>query len=166
MEPLNWTAIKFSNGKEDFKIAQFTIEAHNQTYPQSIAITSDYINGSITGKYRFSTLKQSAYKLLSSALPSLLPELPKQNEYDNENDFSYYFTFEPNIEMARIFNLPVTLTDRAILQGSLSDPSDRINLSFSAPYLWHKKKQLEDITVTLNKSNRENIPAGRSKHVQ
>ncbi len=146
-------SVKFSNGKEDFKIAQFTIEAHNQTYPQSIAITSDYINGSITGKYRFSTLKQSAYKLLSSALPSLLPELPKQNEYDNENDFSYYFTFEPNIEMARIFNLPVTLTDRAILQGSLSDPSDRINLSFSAPYLWHKKKQLEDITVTLNKSN-------------
>lgn len=58
---LSIDSLSFTNNDDTFRLNKFNIEAHNQNTPQSIAVTSDYINGWIEGNYKFSTL-QNLYK--------------------------------------------------------------------------------------------------------
>ena len=42
---LSIDSLSFTNNDDTFRLNKFNIEAHNQNTPQSIAVTSDYING-------------------------------------------------------------------------------------------------------------------------
>lgn len=86
---LSIDSLSFTNNDDTFRLNKFNIEAHNQNTPQSIAVTSDYINGWIEGNYKFSTLQKSLQTLLSESLPSIFPfqeNQPKKTEHKKINN--------------------------------------------------------------------------------
>ena len=161
-------SLTFTQPNDIFKLDRLSIEAHNRQTPKSIAITSDYLNGWIEGDYRFSTLKQSLQRLITQALPSLMPqseETPltnrqkkskkKQNREEQIplNDFKFRFTIEPNMHMAQVFDLPVTFTDRAVIEGEMNSRQSTARVTGQIPHLWYKRRHIEDSFITARQDS-------------
>lgn len=157
-------SLTFTRPGDIFTLDRLNIEAHNRQSPQSIAITSDYINGWIEGNYRFSTLKESLQSLVTQALPSLMPrpEEPKQKKRHTApskkqeepaplNQFRFRFTIEPNMHMAQVFELPVTFTDRATIEGEMNSTRNTAVITGQIPHLWYKRTHIEDAFITARK---------------
>ncbi len=153
-------SLTFTNKNDIFKLNRFCVEAHNQNTPQSIAITSDYINGWIEGSYKFSTLKSSLQSLLSEALPSIFPPdenvQPRTSKKEKQappqpNQFKFRFTVEPNIHMAQVFELPVTFTDRATIEGEMNSLRNTARITGTIPHIWYKKTHIEDAFISARK---------------
>ena len=155
---LSIDSLSFTNNDDTFRL---NIEAHNQNTPQSIAVTSDYINGWIEGNYKFSTLQKSLQTLLSESLPSIFPfqeNQPKKTEHKKNqqpNNFKFRFTVEPNIHMAQVLELPVTFTDRAIIEGEMNSLRNTALITGTIPHLWYKKSHIEDAFISARKDSTE-----------
>ena len=147
---LSIDSLSFTNNDDTFRLNKFNIEAHNQNTPQSIAVTSDYINGWIEGNYKFSTLQKSLQTLLSESLPSIFPFQENQ-----PNNFKFRFTVEPNIHMAQVLELPVTFTDRAIIEGEMNSLRNTALITGTIPHLWYKKSHIEDAFISARKDSTE-----------
>ena len=158
---LSIDSLSFTNNDDTFRLNKFNIEAHNQNTPQSIAVTSDYINGWIEGNYKFSTLQKSLQTLLSESLPSIFPfqeNQPKKTEHKKNqqpNNFKFRFTVEPNIHMAQVLELPVTFTDRAIIEGEMNSLRNTALITGTIPHLWYKKSHIEDAFISARKDSTE-----------
>ena len=157
---LSIDSLSFTNNDDTFRLNKFNIEAHNQNTPQSIAVTSDYINGWIEGNYKFSTLQKSLQTLLSESLPSIFPfqeNQPKTEHKKNQqpNNFKFRFTVEPNIHMAQVLELPVTFTDRAIIEGEMNSLRNTALITGTIPHLWYKKSHIEDAFISARKDSTE-----------
>lgn len=156
-------SLTFTRPDDTFTLDRLNIEAHNRQTPQSIAITSDYLNGWVEGDYQFSTLKESLQSLVTQALPSLMPrpeetkqprrapKKKKQEEPAPLNRFRFRFTIEPNMHMAQVFELPVTFTDRAIIEGEMNSARSTAVITGQIPHLWYKKTHIEDAFITARK---------------
>ena len=158
---LSIDSLSFTNNDDTFRLNKFNIEAHNQNTPQSIAVTSDYINGWIEGNYKFSTLQKSLQTLLSESLPSIFPfqeNQPKKTEHKKNqqpNNFKFRFTVEPNIHMGQVLELPVTFTDRAIIEGEMNSLRNTALITGTIPHLWYKKSHIEDAFISARKDSTE-----------
>ena len=158
---LSIDSLSFTNNDDTFRLNKFNIEAHNQNTPQSIAVTSDYINGWIEGNYKFSTLQKSLQTLLSESLPSIFPfqeNQPKKTEHKKNqqpNNFKFRFTVEPNIHMAQVLELPVTFTDRAIIEGEMNSLRNTALITGTIPHLWYKKSHIEMHFISARKDSTE-----------
>mgnify|MGYP001331004743 FL=1 len=152
---LSIDSLSFTNNDDTFRLNKFNIEAHNQNTPQSIAVTSDYINGWIEGNYKFSTLQKSLQTLLSESLPSIFPFQENQPKKTEHNNFKFRFTVEPNIHMAQVLELPVTFTDRAIIEGEMNSLRNTALITGTIPHLWYKKSHIEDAFISARKDSTE-----------
>ncbi len=160
-------SLTFTRGNDSFMLDRFCIEARNQATPQNIVVTSDYLNGWIEGNYRFSTLKKSLQNLLSDALPSVFPvekkpirDTKKKEKKEKQveiNDFRFHFTVEPNVQMARILELPITFTDRATIEGYMNSQQNSAQVVGNLPYLWYKKRRIEDAAIKFRKNSDDMI---------
>ena len=155
---LSIDSLSFTNNDDTFRLNKFNIEAHNQNTPQSIAVTSDYINGWIEGNYKFSTLQKSLQTLLSESIFPFQENQPKKTEHKKNqqpNNFKFRFTVEPNIHMAQVLELPVTFTDRAIIEGEMNSLRNTALITGTIPHLWYKKSHIEDAFISARKDSTE-----------
>ncbi len=150
-------SLTFAYNDTLFTLKQFDIEARNQQSPQSITITSDFLNGKIEGEYQFSELINSLQNLIAESLPSLFPQTStnssrqKQNN-SLENNFNFRFTIEPNIHMAEVFNLPITFTDQASILGEIDSRTNTCLIESTIPHFWLKKSHFEGTLIHAQKT--------------
>ncbi len=150
--------LTFAYNDSIFTLNQFDIEARNQQTPQRITITSDFLNGGIEGKYQFSELAGSLKNLIAESLPSLFPNAPtnkNQQEPDSTtvNRFRFHFGIEPNVHMAEMFNLPITFTDRATIEGEIDSRENTCLIEGTLPHFWVKKTHIEDTHIWAQKTD-------------
>lgn len=127
------------------------IKTENDTFPQKITIESDYAEGYIQGTYNTANLVQSLQVMMQPVVPSLIPaSVPKVSEISTENNFEWYMTFTPNVQMSQILELPFTLTDTACIDGYLYGTNQKARLHVSAPYIWIGKTHMEKMDIAIN----------------
>lgn len=152
-------SLSFGTDESLFAMNRFELKARNDTLPQRITVQSDYMNGYVTGEYRFSTLRNSLYRLAMTLVPSLVPSEQGGYRHKNvvlpDNNLQWHITVEPNIEMSRVLRLPFTLTDRATVTGFLHDMDRTARLRVSLPNIWIGKKHIEDGDIYLNHQDGE-----------
>ncbi len=152
-------SLSFGTEKSRFVMDRFSLEARNDTFPKRITVESDYVNGYVTGEYRFSTLKHSLRELAVHLMPSLVQAEPSHHRHRREavpdNNMQWHLTIEPTVEMSRVLQLPFTLTDRATVDGFLHDMERTVRLNVSLPNVWMGKKHIEDGSIYLNHQNGE-----------
>ncbi len=148
--------IAFGKPDDMFMCEHITINADNDSYPQFISITSDYINGTLIGKYSFSTLPQTFQNLTENILPTLFRS-KRNNRASNHtpNNFDINLTINPNVDMARILKLPFTLTDSVQIDANFNDSNLRAMLGISAPNIWIGRNHLDGLFVKVDRYNQQ-----------
>lgn len=148
---LSLDSLEFINNGERFFMKQFAINAHNEGVPQWITVHSDFFNGEVRGKYSFTTLKQSLSEILSSVIPSIIQ--PDHKTIDHQNDFNFQFNLSGTENISRIFELPVSFPDGAVLEGFYNDEKQQFRVVSSSPKFNLKKTQLNNMQFFVEKNN-------------
>lgn len=57
--------------------------------------------------------------------------------------------------MAQVLELPVTFTDRAIIEGEMNSLRNTALITGTIPHLWYKKSHIEDAFISARKDSTE-----------
>lgn len=137
---------------------ELTISADNNSFPQHISISSDYINGSIEGSFSFSTIIQTFKNLAVNIFPTLFrgeQETSAESSSPSHNRFDISFIVNPNVEMANLLNLPFTLTDSMQIDGFVHDVESEAMLGISAPNMWIGRTHMEDVFIKIDQFDKK-----------
>ena len=131
--------------KEESKIREFILNANALERKKILTVTSDFLNGHLTGIYNYKTLGNS-FKL---ALQRVMPSLFASHEVaSTANEFSFDFVVNNTTTLTKIFNLPVTVNKMSLLQGSCNDTHKQISLGGRLNGIDHGKKKYKHINFS------------------
>jgi hypothetical protein len=135
----------------DLHIKNFDIElAPNAAMPE-ITITSDILNGSIEGPYKFSTLPNAIKQIAGIIMPSLLPgysiDVYADAKTRLDNNFNFDFTISNAEEFAEYFNLPIQIIYPVSISGEVKEVNKYFRANVDAPYLQQGNKIIENTSL-------------------
>lgn len=132
---------------------QILLIANNNQYPQNITLSSDFVNGKITGSYDFTTLVPSIKGMLSTAFPGFFGKYAAvQNRTGKKNDLDFNFTIDNLDALNSVVKLPVKPIYKTTLNGYINESNNSFELNVNAPYLLNGKNIIEgsDIQAKLD----------------
>lgn len=133
-------------------VDSFLLEANNESEPQNITVTSDFLNGKLVGSYDFVSLVPVMRNILSKSLPSLVTyvDVPKRSHV-RTNDFKFDFVLGPDEELQTMFKLPVNVVYKTTLNGYVNENDESFSVTLDAPYLQQGNKIIESTMVEASK---------------
>ena len=148
--------------KGENKIREFILNANTLERKKILIVTSDFLNGHLTGIYNYKTLGNS-FKL---ALKRVMPSLFDNNEVTTTgNDFSFDFSINNTSTLTKIFNLPVTVNKLSSLYGSCNDTHKSLSLGGKFEGIDYGKRKYRIIKFSSEideKANRNEIKLVRA----
>ena len=135
-----------------------------------VGIASDWLDGTLQGRFDFRTLRRDARQILAGAFPSLLPQSPQILAAGKrvrgkstarrrsrkgtpieveapENDFQFDFTIKETENIAEFFHLPVSVIYPVSIRGGMSQADGDLDLDISAPFLRQGGKLVENTAL-------------------
>lgn len=147
---------------EESKIREFILSTNTLEKKKILTVTSDFLNGHLTGIYSYKTLANS----LKLAMQRVAPSLFDNHEVTTtNNDFSFDISINNTSTLTKIFNLPVTVKKLSLLQGSCNDTHKLFSLSGrlkGIDYGKRKYKSIDFYSQIDEKENKNNIQLVRS----
>ncbi|MBQ5663173.1 MAG: translocation/assembly module TamB, partial [Bacteroidaceae bacterium] len=135
------------------KIREFILNANIFEKQKKLTITSDFLNGYLTGIYSYNTLGNS-FKL---ALQRIMPSLFDSNEITaTNNDFTFDFIINNTSTLTNILNLPVTINKTSFIQGSCNDKHKLLSLSGNLGGVDYGKRKYKSINFSSEIDEKEN----------
>ena len=131
-----------SHGK-GLKFNVLELIADNSDGERVISIDSDHINGFISGQYDFKTIVPTVKHMLSRALPQYFGDFTDYAHSGDPNNVRFNLVINPDENLNNMFNLPVKLAYRTIIEGNLSESDTTFNLVVDAPLLQQGNKLIE-----------------------
>ena len=154
---INITDFSFSNNpKKELHIDHIHINAQNDSLNKHLSIASNFFNADIKGKYSFKTIAPTIKAILSQSFPIFFKNensnnLSKQDLLFNRlNDFTYDITITKDKQLFDYFNIASELFEPIKINGSISYPQNRINLTAKIPYITQKNKLIEDSKLEID----------------
>ncbi len=139
--------------KGENKIREFILNASTLERKKILTITSDFLNGHLTGIYNYKTLGNS-FKL---ALKRVMPSLFANNEViPTSNDFSFDFSINNTSTLTKIFNLPVTVNKLSLLYGSCNDTHKSFSFGGNLKDIDYGKRKYKHIDFSSEINATEN----------
>lgn len=135
--------------KEDHGIHldHLNVDADNTSPVQSIDISSDYMNGYITGSYNVKSLVPSVKHMLWRAFPQFFADYEKTSDsHKVPNNLRFKFEVDPNEELQEMAKLPVRILYKSTVDGHIDEESGTFSLNVNAPYLLQGKKNIIEST--------------------
>ncbi|MDR1344296.1 MAG: translocation/assembly module TamB domain-containing protein [Tannerellaceae bacterium] len=100
----------------DFFMKELRITASGDAPDKRLFISSDIINGEVSGAYSFASLIPSLLNTFRNYVPALVNTKAK-GPATQENNFSLLLTVENTLALSQTLNLPFTLTSPARITG-------------------------------------------------
>lgn len=143
-----------------WQMNRFVLSAVPETDRQTYTISSDFMNGALTGDFLFSTLAGSVYNLLSryepTLLSALLPNVASVGEVAAHNiadGKSNELTFTLNVSdlsaVEELLGIPMGIRSPATLSGYLFEKSGQMNLKADVPQLRLGEERYRDIALNV-----------------
>lgn len=160
---LTLTDIDFSDEdpvSADFKLKAFTIESAPIDDEPGLNIQSDFLNATIDGSYRFTTLYADLKEIVEMVFPAI-----KSNEHpttiktapDNlTNNFTYHIAITECENLCHFFNLPLSVIYPIELEGHLSAEKKSASAILNAPYILQGDKIIENTVLNADINGENN----------
>lgn len=154
---LHLSNVSYDNSHGDgAHISDICINSLRHNVADSITITSDMLDGVITGKYRLTTVVPVAKSIISQLLPAITGEQSvADSEYwddiSNNNDFRYNFTLK-TLDPLGVFaaRLPIKVINPITLDGDFSTMRRYMSVHLDAPYLQQGNKLIENTSLSAH----------------
>ncbi|MGC4039932.1 MAG: translocation/assembly module TamB domain-containing protein [Flavobacterium sp.] len=108
--------------------------------------SSDAVEGSVVGKYKFNQLQKMVENSLGSFYANYKPNKVLPNQY-------LKFDFDLNSKIIEIFNPDISLAKNTKLKGNISSDSKNFKLDFSSPQVVAYDNTFDNILVQVDNRN-------------
>lgn len=134
---------------DDLLFKQLLIEADNKNSPNTLSVTSDFLNGKAEGHIFLNTLPTQFTDIVSTVLPAFIPQSSTTSYGDRLNNFNYEFQLSNAENLSHFFHLPIDIIYPVTLEG-VFDYSKRSSVTtLDAPYLLNGKNIVENTVLQL-----------------
>jgi hypothetical protein len=138
---------------------QFTSRTDvNYTY---FSIKSDYLNGSFSGDFKYSSIGHTFNKILSNYLPSLSEN--GQNDDHLPNTVAIDLQIENTHEISRILALPYEIEGSSSIKGNINETTNEIELLVRLDAVKTEKQIFEHISIRVENEADEIQLTGRTQ---
>lgn len=156
---LSIDSIDFIREDKTFMMNRFLIEASGTMSERKLKITSDLINGDITGSYSFATITKNVQQTLYPYLSALIKQPKKRKPNDKDNDLSFSFHINNTEQLSAILKLPVTVIMPASISGFYHSIEDKFRIEVSTPEIKAAGKNIKSGYVLIENPNNSFNPA-------
>ncbi|GHU83495.1 DUF490 domain-containing protein [Bacteroidia bacterium] len=144
---LSIDSLSINTTPSDFFLKQLKITTSGTETDKRLTLTSDLINGEVSGVYSFATLIPGFMTTFKGYVPALINATQKERPA-KENNFSLLLTVENTEILSQTLKLPVTLTQPVRIMGHYNNRFNKFRLEVVAPRFAVGKTQVESLYLT------------------
>ena len=151
---LRFDSIEFKNQDKILNIDKISIVSQINPIQNRISISSDFLNGSLSGHFKYSTLGQTINKIAQNYLPALSAK--EKNVADKSlNRIDIDFKLEKFNEISNALDLTYSIDGFATIKGYIDQNTNSIDISGNVPVFKSSKQQIDNVAIHIN--NLKNI---------
>jgi len=142
--------IIFQKEKKSLLINNVSLTANkSEDHIKTLKLYSDYINGTLKGKYLFTTLYGNLKHLASLYIPTLVKPEDNLASEDRRNNFSFNFEIDNTEPINEVIPLPFNFMEQSQMSGFYNDSTNKVKLKIEAPQITFGKTTIGDCTFLL-----------------
>jgi hypothetical protein len=151
---VRFDSITFSNKGKTLNVDNIQLVSRIQDNYTHVNVASDYVNGSLSGNFKYSTIGKTINRIIQNYLPSLSTAgVTTGNQ--NPNHLDVDLTVENTNEISDVFGLGYKLEGISRLKGFIDEGTNRISISGSVPMLESNKRKLQNLTIYCENSKQQ-----------
>jgi hypothetical protein len=140
--------IEFVNQNKTLDIDKIQIVSRIEPEKKYLSISSDFVNGSLIGDFKYSTLGETIDKIIQNYLPSLAV-LETQASEKSTNHMNIDFKIANTKEISNVLELPYILEGVTSINGFIDEKTNKIDISGNVPLLKSNKQELSNVFLHI-----------------
>lgn len=162
---LQFSDIVFSNKGRTLNGNEILFTSRTGANNTNVQIQSDFVNGSFSGDFKYSSIGNTFRKVLSRYLPSLATNGKKNGNGNNylPNNIHVDLTFDNLQEIAQVFYLPYEIEGTTTIRGDIDEANNEIELISNISNIKTTKQIFENITIRLENQGQQLQLTGRTQ---
>ncbi|MDR1115972.1 MAG: translocation/assembly module TamB [Tannerella sp.] len=147
--------LSFHTSIDSFALNGLRIETSRDERPHKrIRISSDIIDGEITGVYSFSSLANDLLNTSGTYLPSLIKTIKKKDVTNkSENRFDFFFTIKNTESISDILKLPVAILRKSSIRGQYNNATNSLTTDLNIPLFNIGKTRFENGNLHIDNAD-------------
>lgn len=128
-------SLSFQTAPDSFYLRRLEVEASGHSLDRRLVITSDILNGEVSGAYSFKTLVPSLLKTFRGYVPALIGE-ERQGRHPRqapENNFALLLTIENTEALSSTLKLPFTMLSQGRVTGHYNNNYNKFRIEAWLP---------------------------------
>ncbi|MDD4993511.1 MAG: translocation/assembly module TamB domain-containing protein [Paludibacter sp.] len=151
---VRFDSITFSNKGKTLNVDNIQLVSRIQGNYTHVNVASDYVNGSLSGNFKYSTIGKTINRIIQNYLPSLsTADVSTANQ--NTNHLDVDLTVENTNEISDVLGLGYKLEGISKLKGFIDEGTNRISINGNIPMLESNKRKLQNLTVHCENSKQQ-----------
>lgn len=142
-------SLAFLTAPDSFFLKQLKVEATGHSLDRHLTITSDILNGEVTGAYSFATIVPSFMNTLKGYVPALI-NVTQKSQKVRENNFSLLLTIENTENISNTLKLPFTMLQPGRITGHYNNQYNRFRFEAYLPKFNIGKSMFESGYLTCD----------------
>ena len=143
---VSFDSIVFTNAGRRLDVDEIRFRSRTEDDFTDFSIASKYLNGSLSGHFKYTSLVQTAKELMSRYLPALQI---KPAQRDNLNRIDIDLAISNTEDIAALFDAPYHLAETATIKGVLDESTKLLDMVISLPEIWYGTQRFNSTTLHL-----------------
>jgi Uncharacterized protein conserved in bacteria len=145
--------LSFNTAKDSFLVNDLRIETSaNEITHRQMLISSNIINGEITGQYSFATLVPELLSTFGKYLPSLISSIGTEKNVEGSNTFDFNIAVDNTEKISKTLKLPFTILQKTNIHGQFNNATNTLLAKIDAPLFNIGKLSLENGSLSIDNS--------------
>jgi hypothetical protein len=151
---IRFDSIEFKNQNKTLNIDKIQFVSRIEKDFAQFSISSDYVNGTFSGDFKYSTIGQTIDKIVQKYLPSFAA-LAKNSIRKSQNHIDVDLQIANTSEISDVLDFSYTLDGVSTIKGVVDEKSNKIDVSANFPVLKSSKRQIENISLHVENLGKE-----------
>lgn len=144
---LDVDSIQLNNGLKQVNVDNIRLTSRISESQTNFSIKSDYINGALSGNFKYSTIGYTINQIVQKYLPALANNNIKTNY--NKNNVNIDLQIRNIDEISDLLNLDLALGGVSNIKGDINELNNSIKLSMQMPNLRFKRQVFENLNIDI-----------------
>ncbi|MDR1584955.1 MAG: translocation/assembly module TamB, partial [Prevotellaceae bacterium] len=154
---LRFDSLEFSNQGKTLNVDSILLRSDITDDNTNVSITSDYLNGSFKGNFRYSAIGNTINNLLEKYLPAIVRNSSNSAAVKNTNRIDINLQLKNSGDISEALNLPYRLEGTSSIQGKIDEAANHVHITANFPLIRLEKQQMENLAIQLSNVNRTHI---------
>ena len=138
----------YHHNQQSLMLDHLLLKATTDSIGRMISLNSDWLSGSVKGKFKFAHLVKEIKSMMWRVLPALVTAPTDMEGFSS--DVSFSFLIAPDNTLPEFLNLPIRFLVGIPVRGTIDATSNLATLQIDSPFLQQgKNKLLRDIGLEL-----------------